>query len=354
MVSEKRTNRALRPGALAGLVVLLSVAVIEAGASSGARASDLEDGNVAFDAGQYHHALKLWSAAAQAGDPQAAFNLGLLYDLGDGVAESAETAFTWYRRAAQAGLPSAAFNVGVMYDSGRGAPADRAEAAIWYARSAALGEARAAFNLGQLYEWGQGVPRNIDAAIAWYTAAAPTIAAAASKATALAGQRAAPGTGPLVPPSPAWPTDGSAVPLAGQKPAVQLVWTAPAEPSPVTYFVELQASESGSFREITSSYVPTTALAVTLPDDQNFAWRVYAVATDGSAYAPSAWTRFGTAEAELAEGQPGSRPNPQLGSGSGGPTPSPGPSPGPALRQPPGSPHPAALPERPPAAHPAW
>jgi Sel1 repeat len=306
---------ALRPGALATLAVLLNVAVIEAGASGRAGASDLQDGNLAFDAGKYRDALKLWSAAARTDDPQAAFNLGLLYDLGDGVTESAATAFTWYRRAAQAGLAAAAFNVGVMYDSGRGAPADRAEAAIWYARSAALGEARAAFNLGQLYESGQGVPRNTDAAIAWYTAAAPTIAAAASKATALASQRAAPGTGPLVPPAPSWPTDGSAVPLAGQKPAVQLVWTAPAEPSPVTYFVELQASESGGFREITASYVPTTALAVTLPDDRNFAWRVYAVATDGSAYAPSAWARFGTAETELVEGQPGSRPDPQRGSG---------------------------------------
>ncbi len=333
---------ALRRAALAALAILTNFVVIEAGGTACARASDLADGNAAFDAGQYHDALKLWSAAAHAGDPQAAFNLGLLYDLGDGVTESATTAFTWYRRAAQAGIASAAFNVGVMYDSGRGAPADRAEAAIWYARSAALGEARAAFNLGQLYEGGQGVPRNTDAAIAWYAVAAPTIQAAAIKAVALSAEHAAPAPGPLVAPAPAWPTDGSAVPLAGPKPAVQLVWTAPAEPSPVTYFVELQSVESGSFREITASYVPTTALAVSLPDDRNFAWRVYAVATDGSAYAPSAWTRFATAEAEQAVRQPSARPDPQLGSG-----------PGPALT-PPGSPHPAAQPQQPPAAHPAW
>ena len=277
-----------------GALVLLACAV-GTWAMPQARASDLQDGDAAFDAGRYPDALRLWSAAARTGDAQAAFNLGLLYDLGDGVTASAETALHWYRRAADAGLGSAAFNVGVMYDSGRGASVDRRAAALWYARAAALGQSRAAYNLGQLYEQGEGVPQNPGAAIAWYTAASADIPEASVKASSLAAQSPpAAASGQLVPPIPAWPTEATAVPPSG---TIQLVWTAPAEPSPVTYFVELEGRETGSFQEITASYVSTTALAVTLPHDRNFAWRVYAVASDGSAYAPSAWTRFGMPDA---------------------------------------------------------
>jgi hypothetical protein len=95
---------------------------------------------------------------------------------------------------------------------------------------------------------------------------------------------------------PAWPTSGGAVALSGPHPAVQLVWTAPMEPHPVTYFVELQARQNGKFNEMTATYATTSAIAVPLPDnDGDFAWRVYAVAADGSGYAPSPWTRFDTA-----------------------------------------------------------
>ena len=261
-------------------------------AAPAAQADTLQDGKAAYDAGQYGEARQLWLLEARAGDPQAALDVALLYDLGEGVPPSAATAFYWYRRAAEGGLGTAALDVGVMYDSGRGIPLNRAKAAIWYARAAALGQARAAFNLGQLYELGQGVPRNIAAAGAWYGMAAATIPEAAVKAAALAGQHGAAAPGPLAAPTPVWPMAGTPVPSSGAPLAVQLVWTAPPEPRRVTYFVELRARENGQFNEVSASYVATSAVAVTLPDDRNFAWRVYAVAADGSGYAPSRWARF--------------------------------------------------------------
>jgi hypothetical protein len=257
-----------------------------------AHADKLEDGNVAFDAGHYTDARQLWSDAARAGNAQAAFNLGLLYDLGDGVPSSATTAVHWYRRAAESGLGAAAFNVGVMYDSGRGVPLDRAKAAIWYARAAALGEARAAFNLGQLYEDGDGVAKNLDAAKAWYGVAAAAIPEAAWKGSALAAHHPPAVAGALVPPLPEWPATGTAVSLSGPHPAIQLVWTAPVQPHPVTYFVELQARENGRYSEVAASYVTTTAVSVALPNAVRFAWRVYAVAADGSSYVAGPWSLF--------------------------------------------------------------
>jgi tetratricopeptide (TPR) repeat protein len=302
------TRGALTRGALAVVVAASAAAWAAAWAAPAARASDLQDGDAAFDAARYQDAFRFWSAADRAGDAQAAFDLGLLYDLGEGVAPNAATAFQCYRRAAEAGLGAAAFNVGVMYDSGRGAPEDRNAAALWYARAAVLGQARAAFNLGQLYEAGEGVPQNIDAAILWYSRAAADIPEAASRAQRLAAQRPAMVPGPLIPPAPAWPAQGTVVRSAG---AVQLVWSAPAEPEPVTYFVELEARENGSFREVTAGYFKSTAVAVTLPDDEAFAWRVYAVATNGSAYAISAWTQFVTvnlAQVAAFKPPPGSQP----------------------------------------------
>jgi hypothetical protein len=260
-----------------------------------AQASAVDDGNAAFDAGRYAEAFRLWSGAAKDGDATAAFDIGLLYDLGDGVPESAGTAFQFYRKAGEAGLASGQFNVGVMYDSGRGVAQNEAEAALWYARAAAQGHTRAAFNLGQLYESGEGVPRNRDVAIAWYQIAARDIPIAASKAQTLSEQASAAATStgaPLAPPVPGWPRDGAAIALSGKTPVTELVWTAPPEPSRVDYFVEVRALEGGTYREVYSGYVDTSAAAVSLNADRHFAWRVYAVAANGSDYAPSPWSRF--------------------------------------------------------------
>ncbi len=257
-----------------------------------AQAAALDDGNAAFDAGHYAAAFRLWSAAAKEGSATAAFDIGLLYDLGDGVPESADTAFQFYRKAGEAGLASGQFNVGVMYDSGRGVARNEAEAALWYARAAAQGHTRAAFNLGQLYETGEGVPRNRDVAVAWYQVAAKDIPIAAAKAQALSQENAPAAAAALAPPVPGWPREGGAIALSGTTPVAALVWTAPPEPSHVTYFVEVRALESGSYREVYSGYVDTSAAAVPLNADRHFAWRVYAVAADGSDYAPSPWIRF--------------------------------------------------------------
>jgi hypothetical protein len=260
-----------------------------------AQASALDDGNAAFDAGRYADAFRLWAAAAKDGNATAAFDIGLLYDLGDGVPESASTAFQFYRKAGEAGLASGQFNVGVMYDSGRGVAQNETEAALWYARAAAQGHTRAAFNLGQLYETGEGVPHNRDVAIAWYQVAAKDIPIAGTKARALSQESAASAeaaAAPLAPPVPAWPRDGAAIALSGAAPVTELVWTAPPEPSQVDYFVEVRALEAGSYREVFSGYVDTSAAAVSLNADRNFAWRVYAVAANGSDYAPSPWSRF--------------------------------------------------------------
>ena len=55
------------------------------------------------------------------------------------------------RALADQGDVDAQFNLGVMYDNGEGVPQDYAEAVRWYRLAAEQGNASAQFNLGSMY-----------------------------------------------------------------------------------------------------------------------------------------------------------------------------------------------------------
>jgi len=70
---------------------------------------------------EYEQAVRWFTKAAEAGLPQAMFNLGALLDEGPGVAApDYPAAAGWYRRAADAGVGEAANNLSGMYTFGRG------------------------------------------------------------------------------------------------------------------------------------------------------------------------------------------------------------------------------------------
>ena len=70
--------------------------------------------------------------AAEAGDPDAQFNLGVLCEKGLGTRPDYAQAMRWYRAAADQGNGKAMFNVGTLYENARGVKRDYAEAARWY------------------------------------------------------------------------------------------------------------------------------------------------------------------------------------------------------------------------------
>jgi len=250
--------------------------------------ANADDGWAAYDGERFTDAVRLWQPAADAGDASAQFGLGIAYDLGQGVPANSAAACAWYSRAGSSGHVLAAFNTAIMHDSGRcGGPRHADLAALWYARAAAAGHARAQFNIAQLYSTGDGVPRNPEVAAAWFRAAA------ANGITAAAGRDAPRSRGsssrPLLPVLPA-AADG-AVPLAGG-PAV-LVWTAPAQPSRVRFFVELTTLQPDGPHEVLAEYVDQSAVQVRLPaGDTSYAWRVLTVGADTSHYAMAPWQRL--------------------------------------------------------------
>jgi len=77
--------------------------------------------------------------AAEQGDVQAQFKLGLMYDEGQGVAQDYVEAVKWYQKAAGQGDADAQFKFGVCYERGKGVTQDYAKAVEWYTKAAEQG-----------------------------------------------------------------------------------------------------------------------------------------------------------------------------------------------------------------------
>lgn len=294
--------------ALLALVILLSLPAAQSNAvardaadqsqTSDANQPDYNAGQSAYAAGRFVEALRIWRPLAESGDPRAAFGLGLLYDLGEGVGQDAAAAYVWYRTAAEAGVGPAEFNIAVMCDSGVGTARNAAEAAVWYARAAAHGIARAEYNLAQLYAAGDGVPRNLDVAKAWYAAAAAHgLSAASSKLASLRENHAAAAAPVLAKPAliPAVPAGPVVAPKLrpGEDTFVELSWVAPAQPVQASFFVQVVALDTAGAHPTFTSYLNQSAILVRLPSTPAaYAWRVYTVAVSVTDYVPSAWSYF--------------------------------------------------------------
>jgi TPR repeat protein len=106
------------------------------------------------------------------GFPEAAYNLGRLYQDGRGIPQSFERARQWYLIAAGRGETKAAVNLGVMNASGEGGRRDYRTAIGWFLFAAQRGDDRAKNNLGTMYFNGQGVSRDLVRAHMWYNLAA--------------------------------------------------------------------------------------------------------------------------------------------------------------------------------------
>src|SRR5690606_40942624 len=75
-----------------------------------------------------------------------------MYKNGNGVAKDYKKAVEWYQKAAEKGNADAQFNLGVMYKNGNGVAKDYKKAVEWYQKAAEKGNANAQFNLGVMYK----------------------------------------------------------------------------------------------------------------------------------------------------------------------------------------------------------
>jgi cell division septation protein DedD len=139
--------------------------------------ADVKAGVDAWQQGDYDKAVAVWRPLAQAGDPDAQFNMGQAFKLGRGVKVDMAAAIDWYRKAAAQGHVRAEDNLGLlMFQQG-----DRASALPYLQRSATRGEPRAQYIVGTALFNGDLAPKNWPRAYALMTRAS---AAGLAQATA--------------------------------------------------------------------------------------------------------------------------------------------------------------------------
>lgn len=132
----------------------------------------MQEGIEAIKSGEYAIAEQEFSQLANNGDALAQYNLGLMYDYGQGVPQDDKQAMTWYRKAAIQGHAKAQFRLGVMYENGQGAAQNYRVALSWYRKAAKQGNSDAQNNLGVMVSSGQGVRADLVQAYMWFCLAA--------------------------------------------------------------------------------------------------------------------------------------------------------------------------------------
>jgi TPR repeat protein len=65
--------------------------------------ADLQKGLTAYESGDYATALREWTPLAKQGNADAQYNLGGMYDNGQGVPQDYKTAVKWWKLAAEQG-----------------------------------------------------------------------------------------------------------------------------------------------------------------------------------------------------------------------------------------------------------
>lgn len=136
-------------------------------------AAEVATGVDLLNAGDVSGAATEFAAAYEAGDPEGAFYLGRLFELGLGTEQDEMRAANLYAAAAEAGAAKAQVRLGLMYHEGRVLLRDYAEGTRLLCAAADAGDADGQLNCGLAYRAGRGVPvDDVKAQSYWQQAAA--------------------------------------------------------------------------------------------------------------------------------------------------------------------------------------
>ena len=76
--------------------------------------ADFQKGLTAYQSGDYATALREWTPLAEQGDAGAQYNLGMMYDNGQGVPQDSKTSVKWDKLSAEQGDALAQTNLEVL------------------------------------------------------------------------------------------------------------------------------------------------------------------------------------------------------------------------------------------------
>jgi uncharacterized protein len=129
-------------------------------------------GHAYYKAKNYMQAAHHYQIAADAGNPSAEDELGILFVMGLGVVKDYQRAFELFNKGAVAGSASAMGNLGSMYANGYFVQEDDAKALEWYEKSIEAGNAFGLAQAGVMYFDGKGTPVDYKMAAGYFKQAA--------------------------------------------------------------------------------------------------------------------------------------------------------------------------------------
>lgn len=132
-----------------------------------------EDGNAAWQKGDYATALKEFTAAAKAGDADASYRLGTMYANGEGTPRNLYLAWQYFHQAVERGNLTAVAEMGdlsdyfdlYLFSHEVPAPGKRGAALKRLQRAAAKGNGNALNDLALMYKQGDGVRQDMKKAL---------------------------------------------------------------------------------------------------------------------------------------------------------------------------------------------
>jgi uncharacterized protein len=142
-------------------------------------AADAGDANSLFQLGVFYlkgdgvtqsfeKTVELWTKSADKGNLLAKQNLAFLYLHGKGVDKNSEKGMSLLKEAADSGLVTANYNLGLIYYEGKLAKANKNQALEWFAKAGNLGFLQAQQTLATIYE----DDKELEKAAVWYLKAA--------------------------------------------------------------------------------------------------------------------------------------------------------------------------------------
>lgn len=111
-------------------------------------------------------AISLFNKAAKVGSPLANNSLGVIYSTDANVLDYSK-ALKYFSQGTLLSSAEAQYNLGTMYQNGEGVEQDYSRAAALYLDSATSGYVDAMFNIAMMFQAGIGVDENLDSCIHW-------------------------------------------------------------------------------------------------------------------------------------------------------------------------------------------
>ena len=119
-------------GRLLRFCLALCLSLFSLSSSAASVDDEMREAAMSLKGGDARHAVAIWEALAGKGNVDAAYNLAVIHQHGDGVPLDYAQAMRWYRQAADQGDKASQLQIGLMYQIGQGVAVDESEAHRWF------------------------------------------------------------------------------------------------------------------------------------------------------------------------------------------------------------------------------